>query len=203
MVTGFKFGYIYMLTSPSGRSYIGRTTGSVRARIRRHEKEPGCTAIHRAIRRHGMSRFRVQILGRFLVELLDLAEIAAISERNTMTPNGYNLTLGGDGNTNPTEETRKKYSLRLMGNTHTKGFYPSEETRAKMSAAHTGRKHSEETKRKIGMANTRRVWSKAARAKIGAANARRVWTPEMRQKQSIRSRERMFKNQIQEECNER
>ena len=36
-------------------------------------------------------------------ELLDIYEIEAIAEFNTVTPNGYNLTFGGEGGT-PSEE---------------------------------------------------------------------------------------------------
>jgi len=110
-------------------------------------------------------------------------EIEEIEKHKSISPNGYNLTSGGDAN-KPSEETRKK-----LVDSHRN---PSAETRAKLSAAHTGvknhnygkemhvktraallaanigRKLTDEHKVKIGISSKQR-WSSIA-AKLLAAN---------------------------------
>ena len=83
---------------------------------------------------------------------------------DTLWPNGYNLTEGGDGGIpceearrkmseskkNISEETRKKLSESLKGRpSPNKGKQFSEETRKKLSESHKGKKLSDETKRKM------------------------------------------------------
>ena len=85
---------------------------------------------------------------------------------DTLWPNGYNLTEGGDGwSGGPCEEMRRKLS-EVHKNI-------SDETRRKMSLAKKGRtpynkgKHlSEEHKKKIGEANKDKTMSEEARKKI-------------------------------------
>ena len=47
-------GYIYILTSPSGKSYIGQTTRSIHKRLEEHETGKG-------IKRHMGSNGRIHI----------------------------------------------------------------------------------------------------------------------------------------------
>lgn len=86
-----------------------------------------------------------------------------------------NLTDGGEGGRNPSDDTRLKMSLAR------KGRRVSDETREKMRAASTGRRHSEETKNKLRLANAGkpgRPMSESNRAAIREANTGRVRTPE-------------------------
>ena len=60
------------------------------------------TPIHRAMRKYGIENFKLEILA--VINTSDWSEVNAleqkfITERNTMAPNGYNLTLGGEGTT--------------------------------------------------------------------------------------------------------
>lgn len=90
---------------------------------------------------------------------------------NTLWPNGYNLTEGGDGwSGGPCEEMRRKLS-EVHKNI-------SDETRRKMSLSAKGRtpynkgKHlSEEHKKKIGEANKGKTMSEEARKKISESNS--------------------------------
>ena len=69
---------------------------------------------------------------------------------DTLWPNGYNLTKGGDGGEIPCEEIRKKISMKLKGRTaHNKGKHLSEEQKKKLSDAHKGKTMSDEQKKKL------------------------------------------------------
>ena len=67
----------------------------------------------------------------------------------TLWPNGYNLSEGGDGGI-PSDETRKKMSLAHSGEKNAMfGKTHSEETKRKLSRINKGKPMCEETKRKI------------------------------------------------------
>ena len=78
---------------------------------------------------------------------------------DTLYPNGYNLTEGGEGCV-ASEETRRKISL-----VH-KGKHISEEQKKKLSAALKGRIMSDEHKKKIGEANKGRHHSEESKKKM-------------------------------------
>ena len=78
---------------------------------------------------------------------------------DTLWPNGYNLTEGGEGCV-ASEETRRKISL-----VH-KGKHISEEQKKKLSAALKGRIMSDEHKKKIGEANKGRHHSEESKKKM-------------------------------------
>jgi len=96
---GELMGWIYILTSPVGKSYVGQTVRKWNERLRRHllDVEKGSMlAIHRAIRKYGIENFQVALY-EFPDEELDEKEKEFIRILNTMAPNGYNMTPGGDG----------------------------------------------------------------------------------------------------------
>lgn len=92
-------------------------------------------------------------------EELDEWEQYYIKFYNTLYPNGYNLTEGGNGGV-PCEETRKKISDAHKGKTL------SEEHRRKLRDAGKGRHHSEESKKKISDANKEKHRSEETKKKI-------------------------------------
>ncbi len=164
--------YLYKLTNrKTGLAYIGATTRKRledRLALHRHRAELGerQSLLHVAIREDGWEQFDVLILAQpdNRVDLLAM-ERAAIAAANTMTPNGYNMTAGGDGQwgrpmtpkaklaisqansdrhpwnfgkkTGPMSlESRQKMSTARLGKTTwNKGVSPSLEVRAKMSAS--------------------------------------------------------------------
>ena len=86
---------------------------------------------------------------------------------DTLWPNGYNLTKGGDG-VIPSEETRKKMSQNhydCSGENHPMfGKKHSEETKKKLSDSHKGKPSpnkgkpmSEEQKKKLSLANKGKI----------------------------------------------
>jgi len=94
---------------------------------------------------------------------LDAAEDKYILQHDTLVPNGYNLMRGGRGGAK-SEETKAKISMALTGR------HPSEESKVKVSVALTGRFISEETRAKMSAAHRGKTRSPQTRAKISAAN---------------------------------
>jgi group I intron endonuclease len=92
-------GIVYAVRSPSGKMYIGQTRQSLAARWQGHCKvgpANKCMAIVRAIAKYGKDRMQVWVMERVPLAKLGAREKALIAEHNTMTPNGYNITRGGD-----------------------------------------------------------------------------------------------------------
>lgn len=61
-----------------------------------------------------------------------------IHKLNTKSPNGYNLTLGGEGKTGwiPSQSTREIWSKQRKGNKSTLGYHHTEETKKTLSVKH-------------------------------------------------------------------
>ena len=164
-------GSIYKITNTvNGKAYIGQSRHDAKkTRIRDHLAGRGSRVIKSAIEKYGEDAFTYEFLhDGIIAEFLDMFEIEAIAEHNTLVPNGYNLTTGGEGGT-PSEETRRKISKAGKGRTAWnkgkpspyKGVPRSEETRRKISEANTGKTHSEETRRKISEVQIgRTAWNK-------------------------------------------
>lgn len=94
-------GCVYLITSPSGKQYVGMTTRTAEERWAEHcaaARQGSDLLLARAIRKHGAEALKVEVLHESdgQDELWAL-EVEEISQRSTAAPNGYNLTLGGDG----------------------------------------------------------------------------------------------------------
>ena len=107
-------GFVYMLTSPSKKRYIGITTRKcVEYRWKEHFKasqkaEGGCPMVKRAIQKYGFDKIEKQILLEIDNEFLNEYEQKFIKQYNTLSPNGYNCTSGGDGGKLLCEKTKEK-----------------------------------------------------------------------------------------------
>lgn len=161
---------LYMLTFPSGKIYIGVTTGTVKNRIVRHVSHSKSRdyAVHRAIRKYG----REGIVARTLAVgsrdyILDL-EQRAIAAFGTLVPTGYNQSLGGDGVRVPTftAEHRVKLASAKRGKpgNNPNGTRHTLETRKKISEANRGRPVSAETRKKIGITKIGNKYGQKRRA---------------------------------------
>ena len=97
MTNNERVGLIYKITSPSGKSYIGKTVQSFSARMRQHtNKNSKCTALIRAINKYGWDQMKREIVEENVPEdQLNDREKYWIKTYNTMTPHGYNLMEGG------------------------------------------------------------------------------------------------------------
>ena len=94
-------GIIYKRTSPSGKSYIGKTFLQEQERWKQHVSEANrgekLTKLNKAIKKYGGENFSVEILESCLEEPeLSEREKYYISYYDTYK-NGYNSTLGGEG----------------------------------------------------------------------------------------------------------
>jgi len=151
---------IYMLISPSKKCYIGKTV-NLKRRFRKHRRARGDKILYNAIRKYGWDNFLKVIIEVFdddvSKETMSEREIYWIAKHETLKPNGYNCTKGGEGmlGRKVPEETRKKLraaakaqwanpesraKIMAATKTHQKGRPVSERTRAKLSAAQMGHK---------------------------------------------------------------
>jgi group I intron endonuclease len=163
--------YLYSLTAPNGKAYLGITNISAEQRWNRHAasaRNNSSLAIHRAIRKYGWENFKKEILVQASFAYVKELEIKAIAIFNTFTPFGYNLTKGGDGvlGTNyflgkkHTPETIAKMQLAQKGHLGPmNGKHHTATTKKKIAEAQTGekaywfgKKLSEETKQKMSAA---------------------------------------------------
>ena len=126
---------VYKITNKlNGMVYIGMTQNFKR-RMWRHRRANDGSYLHRAINKHGWKNFEYEIIDKALfVDIIKEFEKKYIEEFNCKSPNGYNLSDGGDGNHGwvASEETRKK-----IGDAQRGKYQPpaSEETRKKLSEA--------------------------------------------------------------------
>ena len=172
-------GELYKLSFPNGKAYVGKGAGANGARCRfeahmyhaaRPDTNTGKFAVYRAWRKYGAPTLTV--LAVIEDNLLGETEIKAIEAFKTRVPDGYNMTIGGEGIVGliRTPEHSAKIGLKQ------KGRIKSVKEIAKIRAAMLGRKHTPEARVKIGMAS--RGISPETRAKIGEGARNRppeVW----------------------------
>ena len=118
---------IYLITNlVNGKQYVGKTSRSIARRWWWHRycaANNPCCAIHLAIAKYGEGSFSIESIDSARSESeLCKKEVFHIARLNTVTPNGYNLTIGGEGSLGwvPSEECRKKISIANSGRERTK-----------------------------------------------------------------------------------
>lgn len=100
-------GYIYLIKNLiNNKCYVGQTTTTIEHRWGQHSSHHNGHSnmiIVNAINKYGKENFSINELYKFeadskseLLELLNNSEIETIKEYNTLTPNGYNITSGGN-----------------------------------------------------------------------------------------------------------
>ena len=126
--------FLYVITNLiNGKQYVGITLDFARRR-REHTLGNGSKLVFHAIQKYGIKNmlFESWFVGdESWIKIMEYRMILAL---DTFAPQGYNLTLGGEG---------------------TLGLKRSNETRKRMSEAHKGRQygpHSDETRRKMSLA---------------------------------------------------
>jgi hypothetical protein len=109
-------GIIYKITSPSGKVYVGQTVRSFEKRMQEHRQETSCcTFIKRAIDKYGDGMKYEIVEENVPQEQLDEREIYWIKELNSLAPDGYNLTTGGQSSTEYSQELKDR--IRDIKNT--------------------------------------------------------------------------------------
>lgn len=188
-------GCVYIAKNlDDGKCYVGKTHGRFLTRKAWHlatARRGDGFYFHNAIASHGRSRFVWSIVYRSNDdEKLSEAEMALIAFYDTRRPNGYNLTMGGDGvigrdaecieriasfhrGRKRSADTKRRISEACMGMKRRLGARLSDETKAKISVSRKGKMHSKESKEKIGSAHKGVPKSPEQRAKMSAA--RKAW----------------------------
>lgn len=91
-------GIIYKITNKvNNKSYIGQTRYTIEFRWKQHQHKKDNTYFHNAIKKYGIDSFLIEKLEECNIEDLNSREIFYIAKYDTFK-NGYNLTIGGDGN---------------------------------------------------------------------------------------------------------
>lgn len=114
-------GWVYCLTDPRGRSYVGQTKRPLHIRLREHCYDANsaaadrCFLIQRAVRRYGAwDPVRQRIGGFSLTSFycddarLNAEEARMIRRLGSMAPRGYNLTPGNKNKKTKQKKTRER-----------------------------------------------------------------------------------------------
>ena len=161
----------------NGKQYVGITKRVPKRRWGYNGARYNDQPFGRAIEKYGWDNFTHEILTTGLTKAqAEEEEQRLIKELNTLVPNGYNLTTGGNLGTEVSLETREKLRASRLGKKASqstrekisaihKGKIVSDETRRKLSEARKGLKESEEWKRKISDGLRGRTWSESQREK--------------------------------------
>jgi len=159
---------IYKSTNKvNGKIYIGQTINSLESRIKNHIKESKKENVIRpflkAIKKYGIENFSFEIIDHANnLDELNEKEIIWISEFNSILPNGYNITGGGQGKKlKTTDEFKKTISEGLKKSEKWQKILQSEEYQNKIKnnfiAFNKGKKFTKEHKDKIWEGNKERI----------------------------------------------
>ena len=90
------YGYIYCLTFPSKKKYVGQSTRPWVVRWNQHKTNNGCTLLKNALNKYPLEQISWELLEYTEdKETTDIREQYYIAKLGTLAPRGYNLTPGG------------------------------------------------------------------------------------------------------------
>ena len=190
---------VYKITNTAnGKIYLGQAV-DIQKRFKHHKSRLSNNKhqnkhLQRAYNQYGASAFTFEPILYCDESLLNEYEVDLIFLSESYKPEiGYNKTMGGEGG-QPTEEVKAKISAATKGK---KKKPLTEEHRAKISAANKGKVLSEETRANISTANKGKVFSEETRAKISATLKDRIITEETKAKMSAAHKKRRNDNNVQ------
>lgn len=132
------YGYIYKTTFPNGKIYVGQSHKNIEFNPKYHGS--GIIVV-KFLKTHNENELTTELIEWcYSKEELDVREIYWIKELNTLIPNGYNISEGGEGG-NLGEAVNIKFkelnkTNRMHGKNHT------EEAKKKMSEKAKNRDYS-------------------------------------------------------------
>lgn len=159
--------FIYKISSPSGKIYIGQTV-NVQNRLTKYKNLfcKGQTKLFSSIKKYGWEKHKFEIIHECPIDTSDYWEIFYIKKFKTFdSKNGLNLTSGGKKGTMSEQgkeklrkyftgrkrspETIEKMKKSLKGRKPwNKGIPMTEEGKENLRLKNLGKKHSEETRKK-------------------------------------------------------
>ena len=163
---------VYVITNTlNGKKYVG-VTKNMSSRMRSHASHtiPTKAAIKNAIKKHGREYFTMEMLEEGSQDYCYEREPYWIKTLNTLKPSGYNVCTGGRGAKGLTGENNGMFGRKGVLHPHfgkpgyRAGIPHTEQSRAKMSAARKGKKHSPEAIENIRRAALARSPESRARA---------------------------------------
>ena len=173
-------GYIYLTTClVNDKKYIGQ---SINQRNKNTYLGSG-VAFKCALRKYGKDNFKKTILidNVSCLNELNKLEREFIRKNDCLSPNGYNLDLGGTNKGRMSETTKAKMIKSKTGKKHT------EKQRIANIESHKGLKLSDETKKRIGDANRGKPsWNKVKKMpKVHSEKMREIMTGKKMKKKQI------------------
>jgi len=136
---------VYLATFPNGKQYVGITTATLNLRKVEHysrARKGSKYAIHNALNKYGEDvKWEVLTVCSSYEEAKEM-EVKFIAELNTLAPNGYNLTSGGDG-TKGYKATGQH--IERLSQSH-KGYIMPQEQKDKIKKSLTGILHKDARK---------------------------------------------------------
>ena len=173
-------GYIYLTTClVNDKKYIGQ---SINQRNKNTYLGSGL-AFKCALRKYGKDNFKKTILVDNVSCLNELNKLERefIRKHDCLSPNGYNLDLGGTNKGRMSETTKAKMIKSKTGKKHT------EKQRIANIESHKGLKLSDETKKRIGDANRGKPsWNKGKKMPKGhSEKLRKIMTGKKMNKKQI------------------
>lgn len=183
-----KTGYVYKITSPSGRVYIGSTI-NIKSRLY-HYKSYNCKQqykLYASLKKYGYELHEVEVIEEPIREDLRKREHYWGMYYDTLSSNGLNLSLPKSDEDYATisQEARDKMSKARKGKKLKKehrdnivsaltGRVLSPETRLKISNSLKGKKHTEERKLKISIGNKGKKHTEETILKLTELNTKLV-----------------------------
>ena len=184
----------------TGKAYVGITGRTIDARYKQHlanSRKGSLLIIHCAMRKYGAENFSVETLAECAnADEAKLMEVDLIAMHQTKSPQGYNMTAGGDGCVSLCDESIKKKSTKAkllhqnidFKHKHREGIVRSmtPQRRQRISEIHTGKTMHPNAKAAILLAKKtpecRMVASQAAAATWSQDGYKEKWVEAKRKK---------------------